>query len=79
MSNRERCNALLDGFTDAQLVNVAAVLQAMKQTITDAVGEAPNAETIAAIRELENGGGEVWTGSTKDLFAALDAEDGAHA
>lgn len=74
MSNRERCNALLDGFTDAQLVNVAAVLQAMKQTIADAAGEAPNAETLAALDELENGGGVLFTGSTADLFAQLGGE-----
>ena len=41
--------------------------------------DVPNAETIAAIQELENGGGEVWTGSTEDLFAMLDAEDEADA
>ena len=31
MSNRERCNAILDSFSDTQLINVVAVLQAMKQ------------------------------------------------
>lgn len=35
MSNRERCDAILDSFSDAQLVNAAAMLQAMKQTIDD--------------------------------------------
>lgn len=35
MSNREKCNAILDSFTDAQLVNAVAILQAMKQTIDD--------------------------------------------
>ncbi len=35
MSNREKCNAILDSFTEAQLVNVAAMLQVMKQTIDD--------------------------------------------
>ena len=37
MSNRERCVAMLDGFTDAQLINVAAMLQSMKQAIEDAL------------------------------------------
>lgn len=41
--------------------------------------DVPNAETVAAIQELENGGGELWTGSTEDLFAMLDAEDEADA
>lgn len=40
MSNRERCVAILDTFTDAQLVNVAAMLQAMRQTIDDLEDEA---------------------------------------
>lgn len=76
MSNKEKCVALLDDFTEAQLINVAAMLQTMKQTIQDALDhDIPNATTIAAMQELESGGGEVWTGSTKDLFAMLDAED----
>jgi len=40
MSNREKCNAILDSFSDAQLVNVAAMLQAMRQTIDDLEDEA---------------------------------------
>ncbi len=76
MSNKEKCVALLNDFTDTQLVNVAAMLQTMKQTIQDALDcDTPNAETIAAIQELENGGGELWTGSTEDFFAMLDVED----
>ena len=79
MSNKEQCVALLDDFTEAQLVNVAAMLKTMKQTVTQAIedewDETPNATTIAAIEELESGGGERWTGSTADFFAMLDAED----
>ena len=33
--------------------------------------EIPNAETIAAIKELDNGGGEHFTGSTKELVKKL--------
>ena len=40
MSNRERCDAILDSFSEAQLVNVAAMLQAMRQTIDDLEDEA---------------------------------------
>lgn len=40
MSSREKCNAILDTFTEAQLVNVAAMLQAMRQTIDDLEDEA---------------------------------------
>lgn len=70
MSNKEQCVALLDDFTEAQLVNVEAMLKIMRQAC-----EIPNATTIAAIEELESGGGERWAGSTADFFAMLDAED----
>lgn len=40
MSSREKCNAILDTFTEAQLVNAAAMLQAMRQTIDDLEDEA---------------------------------------
>lgn len=70
MSNKEQCVALLDDFTEAQLANVAAMLNTMKQAIADALeDEPPNAATIAAMEELENGGGDVWTGGTEELFA----------
>lgn len=76
MSNRGKCVTLPDDFSEAQPVNVAAMLQNMKQAIADAMDyNTPNAATVAAIQELENSGGEVWTGSTKDFFAMLDAED----
>lgn len=34
----------------------------------------PNAETIAAMQELDNGGGKLYTGSTANIFAMLDKE-----
>ncbi len=36
--------------------------------------EIPNAETIASIEELENGGGTLFTGSTEALFVELMEE-----
>ena len=33
--------------------------------------EIPNAETLAAFAELDNGGGEWFSGSTKDYIAKL--------
>ena len=75
MSNREKAVAIIDSFADNQLDNVIVMLQTMKRAIEDArTGETPNAATIAAIQELENDGGELWTGSTEDFFAMLDAE-----
>jgi len=77
MSEREKAFAIIDSFPDDQLGNVIAMLQTMKQAIEDALtADIPNTTTIAAMQELDNGGGEVWTGSTKDFFAMLDAEDG---
>lgn len=40
MSSREKCNEILDTFTETQLVNAAAMLQAMRQTIDDLEDEA---------------------------------------
>lgn len=40
MSNREKCIAILDSFTDGQLVNIAAMLQAAKDAISEASDEA---------------------------------------
>jgi len=80
MSNRERAVAIIDSFPDDQLGNVISMLQTMKRAIEDALAaDIPNAATIAAMQELDNGGGEVWTGSTKDFFTMLDAEDGDNA
>ena len=70
MSNREFAKDLIDQVPENKLLYVVAYLQGV--VVPD---ETPNAETIAAMQELENGGGELWTGSTKDLFAMLDAED----
>jgi len=36
--------------------------------------EQTNAETIEAMREMDNGGGTLYTGSTADIFAVLDRE-----
>lgn len=69
MSNRELAKSLIDQIPESRLFYVVAYLQGA--AVPD---ETPNATTIAAMQELENGGGEVWTGSTKDLFAMLDAE-----
>lgn len=71
MSNRELAKNLIDQIPESRLFYVVAYLQGA--AVPD---ETPNATTIAAMQELENGGGEVWTGSTKDLFAMLDAEAG---
>lgn len=56
MSNKEICVAMLDQFSDAQLVNVAAVLRSMKQTIEDALNpDIPNAETAEVFLKRKQG------------------------
>ena len=80
MSNKEQCVALLDDFTEAQLVNVAAMLKTMRQAIADALdSETPNATTIAALMEgdemLKNSTGQHFQGSAEEFFALLDAEE----
>lgn len=84
MSNRDICVSMLDDFTEAQLVNVAAMLRTLKQTIADAINsDTPNAETVAAMQEvnemIRTGSGQRFKGSAADLFAMLDAEDAADA
>lgn len=40
MSNKEKCLSLLDSFTDGQLANIAAMLEAAKSAIDDAADDA---------------------------------------
>lgn len=40
MSNREKCIALIDSFSDSQLENIAAMLQAVRNAIEEAADEA---------------------------------------
>lgn len=70
MSNRDFAKTLIDQIPESRLFYVISYLQGA--AVPD---EIPNAETLEAMAELESGGGELWTGSTKDLFAKLDAED----
>lgn len=74
MSNREFAKNLIDYVPENKLLYVVGYLQGI--VVPD---ETPNTATIAAIQELVSGGGELWTGSTEDFFAMLDAEDEANA
>ena len=74
MSNREFAKNLIDQIPESKLFYVVSYLRGVI-----APDETPNATTIAAMQELENGGGELWTGSTIDFFAALDAEEETNA
>ncbi len=74
MSSREFAKNLIDHVPESKLLYVVSYLQGV--VVPD---ETPNAITAAAIQELESGGGELWTGSTEELFAMLDAEGDASA
>ena len=69
MSNRELAKSLIDQIPESRMYYVISYLQGA--AVPD---EVPNAETIASMEELENGGGTLFTGSTEALFAELMEE-----
>lgn len=71
MSEREQALRLLDTVPDYKMGYVVAYLQG----VTVGEDETPNAETLAAMQELEDGGGEVFSGSTEDFFKMLLEKD----
>lgn len=68
MSYKELAKSLIDQIPDSKMYYIVAYLQGA--AIPE---ETPNAETIAAMAELESDG-TVFTGSTKSLFAELIEE-----
>ena len=66
MSNREIAKGLIDRIPETRLYYVISYLQGA--AIPD---ETPNAETLAAFAELENGGGHHFSGTADELFAEL--------
>lgn len=66
MSNRDFAKSLIDQIPDSRLYYVISYLQGA--AVPD---ETPNAETLEAFAELENGGGHRFSGSTEQLFAEL--------
>lgn len=66
MSNRELAKNLIDQIPESRLFYVVAYLQGA--AVPD---ETPNAETLEAMAELDNGGGHRFSGSTDQLFAEL--------
>ena len=67
MSDREKVYQLLDTVPDYKIGYVVAYLQG----ITDGEEVKPNQETIEAIEELQNGGGEVFEGSAHDFLQMM--------
>lgn len=66
LSNREFAKSLIDQIPESRLFYVISYLQGA--AVPD---DKPNAETLAAFAELDNGGGHIFTGSTEQLFKEL--------
>lgn len=66
MSCKELAKSLIDQIPDSKMYYIVSYLQGA--AIPD---ETPNAETLASIAELENGGGTLFTGNTEELFSEL--------
>ena len=69
MSNREFAKTLIDQIPENRLFYVISYLQGA--AVPD---ETPNAETIEAFMELDNGGGHPFNGATEELFSELMEE-----
>ena len=70
MSDREKAKHLIDQIPEYKIKLVLAYLQG----VFDGVSETPNKETIAAFKEIEEGGGHLFSGSTEDLFIELSED-----
>lgn len=66
MSNRDIAKNLIDQIPEGKLLYIIPYLQGA--TLPD---DTPNADTLEAFAELDNGGGHTFTGSTADLFNEL--------
>ena len=65
MSERERAQQLLDSVPDYKIQYVIAYLQGVT-----AGEDIPNDETLEAMKELESGKGEHFSGSTEELLGS---------
>ena len=66
MSNKEKAIQLLDKIPESKMYYIIGILEGA--AIPE---EEPNEETIEAMRELENGGGEVFKGSAHDFISSM--------
>ena len=66
MSYKEIAKSLTDQIPESKMFYIVSYLQGA--AVPD---ETPNEETLDGIKELESGGGTLFSGSTSDLFAQL--------
>lgn len=74
MSTRELARTLLDQVPESKLLYVIAYLQCVT---TPENGEVPNADTLEAFEELDNGGGHTYSGPVEDLISSLLEDESA--
>ena len=79
MSNREQVLQMVNTLSESTLGYVLAYIQGLTTNVPANQEDVPNAETIAAMQEvnemIRTGSGKRFKGSAADLFAMLDAED----
>ena len=74
MSTRELARSLLDQVPESKLLSVVAYLQGVTTPEND---ETPNAETLEAFEELDNGGGHTYNGPVENLIDSLLGDESA--
>ena len=65
MSTRELARTLLDEMPDSDLIYLVAYMQSLKALKNE---EVPNADTLEAFEELDNGGGHTYNGPVENLI-----------
>lgn len=66
MSNKEKAIRLLDKIPESKMYYIIGILEGA--AIPD---EIPNEETLEAMQELEQGGGNIFEGSAHDFISAM--------
>lgn len=83
MSNREQVLQAVNNMPDSMLGYVLAYIQGLITNVTANQEDVPNAETVAAMQEvnemIRTGSGQRFQGTAEEFFAMLDAEDAADA
>lgn len=83
MSNREQVLQAVNALPDSTLGYVLAYIQGLITNVSAGQEEVPNAETVAAMQEvnemIRTGSGQRFQGTAEEFFAMLDAEDAADA
>ena len=74
MSTRELARTLLDEMPDSDLIYLVAYMQSLKALKNE---EVPNAGTLEAFEELDNGGGHTYNGPVENLISSLLEDESA--